>query len=104
MLLNCKLTIFIRVERKISTIFYLNLCAFLMLSVGQKKSATVVLQYYVNDTEGVIKMVLEFTWNNQFVVSYQRRVIEKNVPMKLNRKYSCSTVSRGSVRGGRMFM
>lgn len=36
MLLDCKLTMFIKVERKISTMFYLNLCA-LVLSVGQKK-------------------------------------------------------------------
>lgn len=61
MLLDCKWTIFIKVGRKISTIFYLNLCAFLMLSVDQKKSAPVVLQYCVNDTKDVIKVVLEFT-------------------------------------------
>lgn len=57
--------------------FYLNLCAFLMLSVGQEKNATVVLQYCVNDTKDVIKLMLILTWNNQFVIAYQRRVIEK---------------------------
>lgn len=57
--------------------FYLNLCTFLMLSVGQEKNATVVLQYCVNDTKDVIKLMLILTWNNQFVIAYQRRVIEK---------------------------
>lgn len=70
MLLDCKLTIFIKVERKISTMLYLNLCTFLMLSIGQKKNATIVLQYCVNDTKDVVKLVLEFIWNNQFVISY----------------------------------
>lgn len=55
--------------------FYLNLCAFLMLSVGQEKNATVVLQYCVNDTKDVLKLMLILTWNNQFVIAYQR--IEK---------------------------
>lgn len=72
MLLDCKLTIFIKVERKISTIFYLNLCSFLILTVGQKKNATVVFQYCVNGTKDVIKLVLEFIWNDQFVVSLDK--------------------------------
>lgn len=42
--------------------FHLNLCTFLMLSVGQKKNATVHLQYCVNDMKDVIKLMLKFTW------------------------------------------
>lgn len=58
--------------------FYLNLCTSLMhLALGRKKKKATVVQCCVNNTEDAIKLVLMFTWNNQFVVSYQSREIGK---------------------------
>lgn len=59
--------------------FYLNLCTSLILSIGQKKKLpqSVIVQCCVINTRDIIKLVLRFTWNNQFVISYQRREIAR---------------------------
>lgn len=48
-----------------------------MLSIRQKKTTAVVVKCCVNNAKEIIKPVFKFSWNTEFMISYQRKEIEK---------------------------